>query len=507
MSTLGNSDVQSSLARHSPTKKSQSKGKVNPRKDKNQSGSKSSGKGNSRRINERSKNKPSFFERLYLSSLSWSSCNNLSVAKRAYDPSELKIEKYNQYEKDDAFLSPCKNFGSSKKRDSPGEQTFDEGDDKSIDLGKMYPVEDTVGGTSSRKSHMRPILKYHNQDMVELSPKESPESPESSRRYLGQSTFRGNPLVNSRSSSHNHHSSGRPPLPVSVESSSSKHVSRQLYLIPEALGGNQHIPLGSSSFDDENALSDHTVPVNIYKQQMNLSLQNKRNVEDDEFRLAISFAEEEMAMVQYHSSVTKSMSLSFDQCSHPPPPYSAPPSISHHTNHSSAHASPYQLHSRSQGNHVRQIASFSPPSSPKSALNSNHINRLSVSNDAVLPNVAAASPSRHAVKQEPERDLALETALRLSMDQQAMNSPLVTPNKVRTTSAVTTPVSRPCLNHSASGSSKRNQIIEEANESAMQLALRASLQEAQKQRQRLEIREKLALSRALVASVDNSYPL
>jgi hypothetical protein len=479
-------DKGSSLARRSPKQKSHSKGKTNQRKERNQVEGKSSGKSYNRKINEVSKNRPSFFQRLFFSSLSWSYCSSSSVAKGAYDPSDLNKEKYNHYEIDEVNLSSNKNFAISKNRDSPRDQakvtfSFDECDNKSIDLDKMFPVEDTIGGTSPRKSNIRPILKRNNEDHIELSRKENPATAnESTRRYLGQLTFRENPLmVHTRSSSHNYHipaGSDRPPLPVSAESSSCKHASRQLYLVPEALATNQPIPLSSPSFD-ESPVSEYAVPVNIYQQQVNLSLQSHRNVEDEDFRLAVSLAGEEMTTTQLHSSFTKPMSLSVDQFGYPPPPFSASPSIPHFVNHSSVYVSQSQMHSHQ----TRRIASFSPPASPKSVLNFNNSNKCFVGNDAIKSTAAPLSPSRTIAKQEPVRDFALERALRLSLDHQA--------------------------NDCTSGSIKRNQIIEEANESAIQQALRASLQEAQKQRQRLEIREKLALSRALVASVDHTYAL
>lgn len=460
-------------------------------------------------------NKKSFLQNF--SFLSWSACTNSASTDSVIDPSissgKRDSGKYKSGVTEESIS--CKSsLRVSSAKSTPQKDdsrdgvkvcfSLDESDDRSIALDKMYPAEAISSPSPCEKSPLKSILKRSSADEEghngHTTGNNSPASAiasrlVSSKSYLDPLVFRENPLsVNKHHSLNKQHS--KPPLPPAAEPPK---LHYQPFLVPEALAGN-NMSLLSTSFDEEECPQNKNTPIKMSPFEQRL--QEKRALEDEDFRLAMSLAEEEMAAaglsqqyenhqyLQYnniYSSRTASLSSSFDHHQHPVPSI---PSSHQYTHHLAVMTSPGRTDSPKVSHKVpntppklqiqlpiASVSTSSPQSSPKRNGVINHMNFNNSHSNRNSINVSRSSSG-------------------------TIHSPNVRPmnnngNNSHGNSATNSPAA------------KRNQLYEAANEGAVQAALKESMVEAEKQRhrQRMQIREQIALSRALVASVDNTFAL
>eukprot|EP01033_Poteriospumella_lacustris_P005628 gene5628-4025_t len=315
------------------------------------------------------------------------------------------------------------------------------------DMYNFYPGRGDGPGVSPLKSILKrqsTSVDEHDRDDAQSPPTNSAKhrSPE----FIDALGFRENPLANS--------TRGKTPQTASVQ-------PKMRYLVPDACL-DEVLEAGpplhrTASFERPPAAAEH-------QRHLENSFQWKRNMEEEDFRLALSLAEEEINAVQQNALKSQSASSS---------------SMSTLTRSSSWH--------QQQASYNIASSSFDLYSSPASEKKTPIAGYSGVSSKSA-PTASPRTPQKAIGGSLPLGDRPI-SARKLS--------PLRPSNGLDSQSPVTD--NRGSINR------RRIPTPMEAQEMLLEFAMRASLEEEERKakfQQRLEIREKLALSKALVASVD-----
>ena len=423
---------------------------------------------------------------------SWSMCTSSSLADDVLEPSSgsfkrssLKSLSFDEETPNRSSKSTSRqSLDSCKVKFSLDECEFasdcmEKG--SNADMYNFYPGRGDGPGVSPLKSILKrqsTSVDERDRDDVQSPPTNSAKhrSPE----FIDALGFRENPLANS--------TRGKTPQTVSIQ-------PKMRYLVPDACLDEvleADPPLHrTASFERSPAAAEH-------QRHLEHSFQWKRNMEEEDFRLALSLAEEEINAVQQNALKSQLASSS---------------SMSTLTRSSSWH--------QQQASYNIASSSFDLYSSPASEKVPSPRSR-----PTTIQSSSAKGPSFPSPQKFGAMDVSPKTPITGSSGVSSKSAPTASPKTPQKAIGGNLPLGdrpisarklsplRPSIGLDSQspvtgnrGSINRRRIPTpmEAQEMLLEFAMRASLEEEERKakfQQRLEIREKLALSKALVASVD-----
>lgn len=422
---------------------------------------------------------------------SLSMCTSSSLANDVLEPSSGSLQRSSSKNLSFDEESPNKSSKSSNRQSFDSckvKFSFDECEYASdcmergsnADMYNFYPGRGDGPGVSPLKSILKrqsTSADEHDRDDVQSPPTNSAKhrSPE----FIDSLGFRENPLANS--------TRGKVPQSVSMQ-------PKMRYLVPdacldEAVGAEP--PLHRTASFERPPAAEH-------QRHLENSFQWKRNMEEEDFRLALSLAEEEINAVQQNalkSQLASSSSLS-----------TLTRSSSWHQHQASYNiaSSSFDLYSSPASEKVPSPRSRPMTIQSSSAKGPSFPSPQKFGAADASPKTPIVGPSGISSKSAPTaspRTPQMPIGVNLQLGDRPISARKLSP--LRPSKGLDS--QSPAPGNRGSINRRRIPTPMEAQEMLLEFAMRASLEEEERKakfQQRLEIREKLALSKALVASVD-----